>query len=66
MSAIHAMEIRISRDLIRRRERRASQSIVERVITAVSALAALGMLALFFPSVFWLLALGAVVLSLGA
>ncbi|MFT6276582.1 MAG: adenylosuccinate lyase [Halioglobus sp.] len=66
MSAIHAMEIRISRDLIRRRERRASQSIVERVITAVSALAALGMLALFFPSVFWLLALGAVVLCLGA
>ncbi|MFT6052823.1 MAG: fatty acid desaturase [Halioglobus sp.] len=66
MSAIHAMEMRISRDLIRRRERRSSQPIVERVITTVSALAALGMLALFFPSVFWLLALGAVVLSLGA
>jgi fatty acid desaturase len=66
MSAIHAMEMRISRDLIRRRERRSSQPIVERVITTVSALAALGMLALFFPSVFWLLALGAVVLCLGA
>lgn len=66
MSAIHAMEMRISRDLIRRRDRRSSQPIVERVITTVSALAALGMLALFFPSVFWLLALGAVVLCLGA
>ena len=66
MSAINALEVRISRDLIRRRERRASQPIAEEVITAVSVLAAFGMLAIFVPSVFWLFAVGAIVLCLGS
>lgn len=66
MSAIHAMEVRIIRDIIRRRERRSSQFIAEEVITGLSVLASLGVLALFFPGVFWLLALAAVIVCLGS
>ena len=65
MSAISAMEVRITREIIQRRERGKSLLFVEQLITAVSIVAVLGMLALFFPAAFWLLALGATVLCMG-
>ena len=65
MSAINAIEVRITRDIIRRRERVRTPQFAEQVITAVSVVASLGMLALFFPGAFWLVVLAASVLCLG-
>lgn len=65
MSTIQAIEVRISRDIIRRREQRSSQVLAEEVISVVSIVATMGVLALFFPAVFLLAALAATVVCLG-
>jgi len=65
MSTTRAIEYRITRQIMRRRDGRHYGGRAEGLITAVSVVAVLGVLAAFVPGLLWAMLLGSVVLILG-
>ncbi len=66
MSATRAIEYRVIQQILQRRQIQSYRSRVEGLITAIAAVACLGVLATFLPGLLWLPLLGAIVLILGA
>lgn len=66
MSTSRSVERSIIRQLLNRRAQPKVRASVESLITTVSIVAGLGLLAVFVPGLFWALLAGAVVLALGS
>jgi fatty acid desaturase len=66
MSPSQSVERSIIRQLLNRRVQSRVRASVESLITTLSIVACLGLLAAFIPGLFWALLAGAVVLALGS
>jgi hypothetical protein len=65
MSASRSVERRFIRQLLNRRAQPRVRVSVESLITSLSIVACLGLLAVFVPGLLWVLLVGTVVLALG-
>ncbi len=66
MNTSQSVERSIIRQILNRRVKPETKMPVESLITALSVVAGLGLLAAFVPGLFWALAAGAVVIALGS
>lgn len=66
MSASRSVERRFIRQLLNRRSQPRARVSAESLITTLSIVACLGLLAVFVPGLLWALLVGAVVIALGS